>query len=517
MSRHSTRGTVGYMPLSYYMEQISKQCEFENPDTIRNVQEQAILDYGPSHPLFESDVPRRRPQNDDRLTLQYTGSRSEKTPYLEDGTFLDHVFLRKDPHGSDPQAAMRLHRRYQMDRKDTMKKYTDAEPSLPESGKSQSMVMRSVKGTYDFIKDRLKIFDTSLTSNKSGAGKLYAKNKSKLCDTVSDERKRPLYDSLCAENQRKVTKISNETHIGWRSTVDHRFKIAQYSRLRKSMSSNKVNHFKNRGNSKLTHDIKRNQTAKVGKSLVLKMSDFIKQKDSNMKSSDVEFKSSETGIQKKRKSKLSKSELISLFEGTQSSQDDAAHTLLKGLGNQHVGGKQGKVDYSFIGKYAMDNDIYDQIMMVNSKMGPQYFKDLRDEIIQTSEKHDLDFTIANKKNKKTEDSSKASWKSEVDVDGESKNIANYKKRTKKSRDERGMTNHEDYHRKTLENMTSRRSRTNNPVGVRNSARDNVVTDELSSSWKHGASNLQKSREGRTNGMFQHNDEKHLIDQTSSRA
>ena len=66
----------------------------EDPDMIHNYQKEVLKDRRPDAPLFEED--QKRMYYGDHIKLRLYGARSDKQPYLEDGTFLDHIFLEPD-------------------------------------------------------------------------------------------------------------------------------------------------------------------------------------------------------------------------------------------------------------------------------------------------------------------------------------------------------------------------------------------------------------------------------------
>ena len=173
MSRHSIVGSGSDVPVDVYLKKIEQTCMYESPDMVESYHRNTLKDMRPCQDFFESDQPRGGRSADGKLNGNNISSRflnfrdsgfmsaEGAEPYLPDGTFLDHVFLEKDPRGGALEPDMRKHVDQQYARKSFINFKPDHDDSVTESGITPGQMVKNIRSGQKIIKDYLKIFDTS--------------------------------------------------------------------------------------------------------------------------------------------------------------------------------------------------------------------------------------------------------------------------------------------------------------------------------------------------------------------
>jgi hypothetical protein len=415
-------GSGSLMPESFYLKKMETTCIYEDPDQLEKFYRQSLKDVSPDKPFFESDQPRYNNYSQDRLNLRHYGKRVETLPYLPDGTFLDHVFLDKDPRGIALEPDMMKHRKQQEARGQFIKHGYDDDFSVPSTGWNPTKVVTDIKNQLYNVKDRLKIFEESKDNRHNGTRMAKLSNKAR-CAQEFDERARDMRDEVCA-TRNYVSDLSNSTKLGWARTTDHRFKVAKYGQVRKSASASDQNWNKNRANARVEHDVLvswKDQT--VPKSVMLKMIDLAKRKYNDIESGKhvILGESEKTQVRSKRLSPKDLKE-ITAVDNAQIFYDPDGEMKSRGKVNPYKHENNPT-------KSVIDPFIMEFISNINRKMTKREMDDLRDQILQSSEYNGILLEQKNKEcNAKLQLNNELLWNSVANYEkGKSIKIANYKR------------------------------------------------------------------------------------------
>jgi hypothetical protein len=221
-----------------------------------------LVDFRPDDAWLASDLPRdpddrgSGPHSNRFLNLRHFGTPGDESdPYMPDGTFLDHVFMERDPRGIATGPDMRKHMEQQYERASFIKFYKDDDFSVPESGINPTKMVENVKaGMYQF-KDRYKNFDESQDSwHNGGIGQSGRPWGVTTDNFATDGVIKDLVDAPQGNRRDAVSQLSSDPTIAFRESVpDHRFRIAHYGLVRANQDKNYQNWNNNRGSSFLDH------------------------------------------------------------------------------------------------------------------------------------------------------------------------------------------------------------------------------------------------------------------------
>jgi hypothetical protein len=489
----NTQIGYGVMPLQAYLDKMEQTCIYEDPNQLENFFRHSLKDLTPDAPLFESDQPRRNNFSKDRLNLRHCGKRVDTEPDLPDGTFLDHHFLVKDPRGIATDPDMKQLRKQKEARGKFIKFYKDHDDSVPSEGRSQSKVIQDIKGAFYSVKERLKIFDDSLTGWHNG-GVSQVKYAQKCKDTFDSDYKVPnMRDEVCGNRRSVINDLSNNTSIGWKRTTDHKFKVSHYSKVRKHMT--KTDLTKNRANAKVEHDILVSvQDQVVPKSVSLKMIDFSRKRYNDIKSgSHVTL--GESLYDRTRSKKLNVEDIYKIQQKATVSQEDTANALLHSENVSHMTGRNvlhNANSSNLMRKTVTNPTIVENMSSINRKMSSRERKDLREHMTQSDEYKDITEVGKNKNtNSKLKVSNKSLWKSNSDFDkGKSMNVANYSKLAKLVQIQNPKDhNHYDFEKYNTEQKTTgqRKKNMKNPEleHMKTTEVDNEFGDEVNADQSIG--------------------------------
>lgn len=422
-------GNYGSMPISAYLKKMEQTCLFENENQLDDYMRSSLKNMEADKPLFESDQTRRDNHSRERLSLRHTGRRTEAEPYLPDGTFLDYEFLNPDVRGTAVEPDMMKHRKQQEARGKFIKMGYDDDMSVPSEGRTQSRVIKDIKGSFYQVKNRLKIFDESMgTLNTSGV-RHGVKDTQDRCLQTQDERAPELSEELCKTRSNKVVDLSNNTSIGWRRTTDHRFQVAKYGQVRSGMRKDKTDILKNRENAHVTHDIfNTTQDAANAKSLAIKMIDLSNKKRTDIESGNNVLLGSSKRQRNTKSKRIQDKDLINMRIGVKKSQDPTANEIMGGEMKQHIRGDmtQSKLDSNRIKKTVIDPFIIKFMSSYNKNFTKQQTDDLREKIVKSGVFYGLLHNQSNKKQQLSEIKNELLWSSMANyVKGTSMNIKNY--------------------------------------------------------------------------------------------
>lgn len=262
MSRSFTlQGQSGTIPYDEYLRKIQQTDLREDPDQYEKYIRKQLSDFRPDEPFFESD--QVRDPNDrgsgfgsrERLSLRYSGARSEEEPYLPDGTFLDHEFMERDTRGTQNTPDFAAARKQREARAKFVKFYNDDDYSVPETGVNPVQMVSLIRGAQQQFKDRFKNFDESMDSWHNGSAAVRG-DRSHVAMITTDGTIINLAEATQALRQDPVNVLSNRTAAMLRHTAaDHRVKTSKYGMLRPTMDIDYNTWNTNRYNSYLDHQI----------------------------------------------------------------------------------------------------------------------------------------------------------------------------------------------------------------------------------------------------------------------
>lgn len=227
----SLNGQSGTMPLQAYFRKIEETPMWEDPEELHDTRRQILKETGTEAPFWASDEKRDDNGTMNFLNLHYSGATVPDDPYLADGQFLDHEFAYRDNRAANiNEPDMQEGVKQQWARRDLVLRYPDADFGVPEHGVAPAQAVQNVQASYMAAKKYLTIFEDSKVGfhNGSGFGPVDIGGGKKLTQTRFDQEFGDPLGFDLPTRRSYVTKISNETPIGWRSTTDHEFKISKY-------------------------------------------------------------------------------------------------------------------------------------------------------------------------------------------------------------------------------------------------------------------------------------------------
>ena len=440
MSRHGLVGSGSDMPINSYLKKIEQTCMYESPDMVDTFHRNTLKDMRPCKDFFESDQPRGGRDSNGKLignnistkflNFRDSGFMSAQgaEPFLPDGTFLDHVFLEKDPRGVALEPNMRKHVEQQYARKSFINFKPDNNDTVTESGIAPSQMVFNIRSGQKIIKDYMKIFDTSWDSwSTANCAPSYTKSNVDLIENSSDI-KDPAH--LANRNQMNITNsLSNDTSIGFRRTTDHVFQVEQYGKTNIGSSFTDSDWYKNRANAHVDHDILMSwQDTKVSKGVALTMMDLAHKKENSLTIGNgiVWGKSNNNrGI----KQKLTSSDMAGIqSRQTEDTQPSSAHSRLKGDANNISAERTFTNDPSVMGKTQIKTTIYEIMGMVNKDFKKDKTDDLRNQIEKSAKNHELYIEDENSESlSAVSNKTKSMWDSvAIYKKGDDKTIMNYR-------------------------------------------------------------------------------------------
>jgi hypothetical protein len=247
-------GSGSLMPEDMYLRKCESTCLYESPSLIYDYNRNELKKEGPVKPFFESDQKRER-TNSNFLTFRDCGKRTYTEPWLPDGTFLDHQFTEKDSRSLMNGPDMRKHADQQYKRGGYYNYRSDEDFSIPESMIHPEIYRQKIRETQQQIKDRMNIFSTAeIGWHNGGVTQKSLTAPHPVDSTIASAEVNTIADLSLANRASKTHNLSNDTSIGWRRSVDHKFKVAHYGQTRGSRSFADQDFYKNRGSAKTDHE-----------------------------------------------------------------------------------------------------------------------------------------------------------------------------------------------------------------------------------------------------------------------
>ena len=216
--------TYGEIPESIIRAKNEVTRMYTDPEDMTNYFRSTLRDVSADKPRMASDAPRdNSTYANEFLSIRHEGHRSGEVPWRPD-EFLE--LTERDPRGIQNDPILSQTRRHTFARKHLYKFTPDGDATIQEAEVPSFMVHRKLRDGMYLVKDRLKIFSTSKDYVMSGKNFRYGDTSSiSLTDTQL-----PLSAALEAigEPRNATTFISNAMPIGWNTTTDNEFSVAQY-------------------------------------------------------------------------------------------------------------------------------------------------------------------------------------------------------------------------------------------------------------------------------------------------
>lgn len=230
---HKARGLAHYGDINPY--QFSGKWErtemFEDPHQTYNFYRDTLKDFSPEVPAQASDFARRSYENQGRLTLRHTGTRSGLDPENPDlflgFTDRDNRGHLLEPNG-DEWKRQSWHRKAMFEPQFR----DDSDWSVPSQGIHPNTMYAQIRATQPWLQSRFRNFETSRTGwHNGGPVEIpHASLVDKSCG-VSEKMNCKMIDTELRARQHKTTLLSNNFNMGWRSGTDHKVKVAQYGKI----------------------------------------------------------------------------------------------------------------------------------------------------------------------------------------------------------------------------------------------------------------------------------------------
>jgi hypothetical protein len=228
------------MGFEMFPEKYEETKIYEDPDQLNEDRRETLKDFTPDNSrLFAYEEPRRVTYAHDALNLRDGGARTTTDPWANDEW--DNSFHDKDPRGWNTEQPWQEYRRHLEAQLRMTDFKDDGDYSVTSGHVHPNTLYRTIRGAQDWVKSRLKIFETSLTNNHNGGVGVYA-NISNVFKSEYEDQSRMMDGSMNTtfedpENRGRATmRLSNMVHGGSKalrvnSTTDHKVLVAAYGKL----------------------------------------------------------------------------------------------------------------------------------------------------------------------------------------------------------------------------------------------------------------------------------------------
>lgn len=214
----------------------SEHLVHEDPWQVVTDQRETLMDFTPdNNTLFASDEVRRNTGAAQRLNLRDHGTPGSGTaPWMSDD--YDTQFHDADPRGHLNEVPWQEGRRISEANARRKDFKDDADYSTTGGGIHPNSMFKQIRSAQNWVKNRLKIFDTSWIGRSNGGVGVYS-NTSDV--SKSDREESSVITDIFDDPetaQRTTTRLSNILHEGSdalraESTSDHRVKVSSYGKL----------------------------------------------------------------------------------------------------------------------------------------------------------------------------------------------------------------------------------------------------------------------------------------------
>jgi hypothetical protein len=213
---------------------------WEDPDQLREDRRETLKDFTPDNSrLFAHEEPRRNTYAKDRLNLRDGGARVTTDPYANED--FDTSFHDKDPRGWNTEQPWDEYRRNMEAQLRRIDFKDDGDYSTTGGGIHPNTLYRQIRGAQNWVKDRLKIFETSYTNRHTGGVGVYPEV-SKVFKSEYEDASHMMDGSMATtfedpiNRSRATMRLSNMIGGGSKSlrantTTDHKVLVAAYGKL----------------------------------------------------------------------------------------------------------------------------------------------------------------------------------------------------------------------------------------------------------------------------------------------
>ena len=234
------RADWGDMGFEMFPAKYEQTAIYEDPDQLNEDRRETLKDFTPDNSrVFAYEEPRRVTYSRDMLNLRDGGARTTTDPWANEGW--DNSFHDKDPRGWSTEQPWKEYRRH-LEAQLRMTDFKDDGDYSTTSGHVHpNTLYRTIRGAQDWVKSRLKIFETSLTNNHNGGVGVFA-NVSNVFKSEYEDQSHMMDGSMNTtfedpENRGRATmRLSNMVHGGSKAlrvntTTDHKVLVAAYGKL----------------------------------------------------------------------------------------------------------------------------------------------------------------------------------------------------------------------------------------------------------------------------------------------
>jgi len=253
IGRGGGRGKYGGLPQNVINEKYghTKMPGDDPRSVLEEYHRSTVTDFRPDAPIYEDEMTRRDQHSEERLNVHYHGGRSRYTPDHSE-MFLE--LTEQDPRGTQTEPDMRKtvdQARFREQR--YRKHYNDDHPHIPESGRSESRLIRDRRDLFYPTKQRMKWFATGKDGRHNGGTTHRLENNDisyVLHDgTVVDPNKSGKF--IHRGDQTVV--LSNYLPVGWYKTTDHEFSVARYGPTYSTMNAGDIDVRRQRDGATIDH------------------------------------------------------------------------------------------------------------------------------------------------------------------------------------------------------------------------------------------------------------------------
>lgn len=254
VARGGASGTYGDMPPELHLKKLEQTCMFEREDQLDDFFRSTLKDRTPDQVSMAQDLPRET-QNQIRsevLNLRHSAARTPAEPVHPD-LFLG--FTERDTRGyqnSGPDFKNTIaHSNARVKYKDFVSDHA-SDWTIPEGTRSDLRSIKDLRATIDISRDRMKIFETARDNMISGRRDANISSASRVPQATMDGVMLDINNAQEMNQRKDNTKLKSDTiMVGYRTTGDHKFSVAQYGITRHGEHSS--NAYDNRQQSNTTH------------------------------------------------------------------------------------------------------------------------------------------------------------------------------------------------------------------------------------------------------------------------
>jgi len=229
--RGGLAGQSGDMPPELHMKKLEQTCMYEREDQLDEFFRSTLKDRTCDQASLAQDLPRET-QNMVRsevMNLRHSAARTPAEPVHPD-LFLG--FTERDArgyHNAGPDMKKYVSQSKARGKfKDFLSDHA-SDWTIPEGTRSELRAIRDVRKTIDASRERLKIFDTAFDSRANPWSGAQTQHTSGVPKSTVDGTILNLNDATEPGQRKDNTKLRTDNiKVGWRTTGDHRFSVAQY-------------------------------------------------------------------------------------------------------------------------------------------------------------------------------------------------------------------------------------------------------------------------------------------------